>query len=161
MFLSAFTFIHVVLSLVAICSGVVVAYGLLASKPAAFSTRLFLTTTVATSITGFLFPYHGFTPALGTGILSLIVLLFAALAIYRYRLAGGWRRTFAITAVLALYLNVFVLIVQLFLKVPVLRAIAPTQSELPFGIAQLINLLLFLTIGIRAQQIPSEPSLSS
>jgi hypothetical protein len=154
MILSAFTFLHVALSLVAICSGVVVAYGLLDSKPAAFSIKLFLTSTAATSITGFLFPFHGFTPALGTGILSLIVLLFAALAIYRYRLAGGWRRTFAITAVIALYLNVFVLIVQLFLKVPVLPAIAPTQSELPFQIAQLINLLVFVTIGIRAATSP-------
>jgi hypothetical protein len=154
MILSAFTILHVALSLVAICSGFALAYGLLASKPAAFSTKLFLTSTAATSITGFLFPFHGFTPALGTGILSLIVLLFAALAIYRYRLAGGWRRTFAITAVIALYLNVFVLIVQLFLKVPVLRAIAPTQSEFPFQIAQLSNLLIFATIGIRAATNP-------
>jgi hypothetical protein len=154
MILNALTIFHVVLSLVGIGSGFAVIYGLLASKPAAFSTKLFLTSTSATSITGFLFSFHGFTPALGTGILSLIVLLFAALAIYRYRLAGGWRRTFAITAVIALYLNVFVLIVQLFLKVPALRSIAPTRSELPSQIAQLINLLIFATIGIRAATNP-------
>src|ERR1700722_1267669 len=150
MILNAFTIFHVVLSLVGIGSGFAVIYGLLTSKQAGFSTKLFLTTTAATSVTGFLFPFHGFTPALGTGILSSIVLLFAALAIYRYRLVGGWRRTYAITSVIALYLNVFVLIVQLFLKVPSLREIAPTQAEPPFQIAQLITLLVFMTIGIRA-----------
>ena len=154
MILNAFTVFHVVLGLVGIGSGFAVIYGSLASKPPASSTKLFLTSTAATSITGFFFPFHGFTPALGTGILSLIVLLFAALAIYRYRLAGGWRRTFAITAVIALYLNVFVLIVQLFLKVPTLRRIAPTQSERPFQTTQLITLLLFAAIGIRAATNP-------
>jgi hypothetical protein len=148
--LGAFTVLHVILSLVGIGSGLAVIYGLLASKPVGFSATLFLTTTSAISVTGFLLPFHGFTPALGTGILSLIVLLFAALAIDRYRLAGAWRRTYAITAVIALYLNVFVLIVQLFLEVPFLRRIAPTRSALPFQVTQLITLLLFAAIGIRA-----------
>jgi hypothetical protein len=108
-----------------------------------------LTTAAATSITGFLFPFHGFTPGIGIGILSLIVLAIAFLAL-RFRLAGGWSRTYAITAVLALYFNVFVLVVQLFEKVPALRAIAPTQSEPPFQMAQAAVLLLFAVLGIRA-----------
>jgi hypothetical protein len=148
--LTALTIFHVVLSLVAIGSGFVVAYGLLTSKLSSSVTKLFLITMAATSITGFFFPFHGFTPGQAVGILSLIVLLFAFLAIYRYHLAGGWRRTFTISAVLALYLNVFVLIVQLFRKVPALMALAPTQSEPPFQVTQLAALLICVAIGIRA-----------
>jgi hypothetical protein len=150
MLLSAFTFFHVVLSLVGIGTGFVVVYGLLASRRLDGWTALFLATTVATSVTGFLFPYHGFLPSHGVGIVSLIALVIAILARYRYRLAGGWRRTYAITTVVALYLNVFVLIVQLFLKVPALKAIAPSQSEPPFQITQLIGLLLFTVLAIGA-----------
>lgn len=150
MILTALTIFHVVLSLVAIGSGFVVAYGLLTSKLSSSVTKLFLITMAATSITGFFFPFHGFTPGQAVGILSLIVLLFAFLAIYRYHLAGGWRRTFTISAVLALYLNVFVLIVQLFRKVPALMALAPTQSEPPFQVTQLAALLICVAIGIRA-----------
>jgi len=149
MMLSALTLFHTVLSLVGIASGFVVMRGLLASKRLDGLTALFLTTTVATSATGFLFPFHKFLPSHGVGIVSLIVLLIAILARYRFRLAGGWRRTYAITAVIALYLNVFVLIVQLFLKVPSLHELAPTQSEPPFQIAQLIALLLFAVLGFR------------
>jgi hypothetical protein len=148
--LTALTIFHVVLSLVAIGSGFVVAYGLLTSKLSSSVTKLFLITMAATSITGFFFPFHGFTPGQAVGVLSLIVLLFAFLAIYRYHLAGGWRRTFTISAVLALYLNVFVLIVQLFRKVPALMALAPTQSEPPFQVTQLAALLICVAIGIRA-----------
>jgi hypothetical protein len=148
--LTALTIFHVVLSLVAIGAGFVVAYGLLTSKLSSSVTKLFLITMAATSITGFFFPFHGFTPGQAVGILSLIVLLFAFLAIYRYHLAGGWRRTFTISAVLALYLNVFVLIVQLFRKVPALMALAPTQSEPPFQVTQLAALLICVAIGIRA-----------
>lgn len=150
MILTALTIFHVVLSLVAIGSGFVVAYGLLTSKLSSSVTKLFLITMAATSITGFFFPFHGFTPGQAVGVLSLIVLLFAFLAIYRYHLAGGWRRTFTISAVLALYLNVFVLIVQLFRKVPALMALAPTQSEPPFQVTQLAALLICVAIGIRA-----------
>jgi magnesium-transporting ATPase (P-type) len=106
-------------------------------------------TTVATSITGFFFPFNGFTPALALGVLSLMVLLIASLALYRL-LLGAWRRTYAITAVIAVYFNVFVLVVQLFRRAPALNALAPTQSEPPFQIAQLAVLLLFAAIGIRA-----------
>lgn len=150
MILSAFTLFHVILSLIGIGSGFVVVYGLLASKRLDGWTALFLATTVATSLTGFLFPFHQFLPSHGVGIVSLIVLVLAILARYRFRLEGGWRRTYVITAVIALYLNVFVLIAQLFMKVPSLKAIAPTQSEPPFQMTQLVALLLFAALAIRA-----------
>ncbi|MGA2878829.1 MAG: hypothetical protein ABSG13_07750 [Bryobacteraceae bacterium] len=150
MLLGAFTLFHVVLSLVGIGTGFVVVYGLLASKRYDGWTKLFLAATVATSVTGFLFPVHKFLPSHGLGIVSLIILLTAILARYRYRLAGGWGRTYAITAVIALYLNVFVLIVQLFEKVPALKALAPTQSEPPFQLAQLAALVIFVLVAIRA-----------
>ena len=150
MILSAFTFFHVVLSLVGIGSGFVVLYGLLTSKRLDRWTMLFLTTTAATSVTGFLFPFHHFTPGIGVGIVSLIVLAIAILARYRFHLEGGWRRTYAITAAIALYLNVFVLVAQLFQKVPALKALAPTQSEPPFQVAQLVLLVLFTVLAILA-----------
>jgi hypothetical protein len=148
--LSALTIFHVLISLVAIGAGLPIVYGLLASKRLEGWTSLFLTTTVATSVTGFFFPYHGFTPGHAVGILSLILLTFSILARYRFALAGGWRRTYAVTAVTALYLNVFVLIVQLFEKVPGLKALAPTQSEPPFQVTQLIVLVLFAALAILA-----------
>lgn len=150
MVLSAFTIFHVVLSLIGIGAGFVVISALLASKRPDGWTRLFLTTTVATSVTGFFFPFHGFTPAIGFGIVSLIVLTIAILALYRFRLAGGWSRTYAISAVVAQYLNFFVLVVQLFQKVPALEELAPTQSEPPFQITQLVVLVLFAALGARA-----------
>jgi hypothetical protein len=150
MILSAFTLFHVLLSLVGIVSGHVVLYGLLVSKQFDSWTTLFLTTTIATSVTGFFFPFHGFTPALALGILSLIVLAIAIRARKRLRLAGRSRRTYVITSVVALYFNVFVLIVQLFQKIPALKAIAPTQSEPPFQIAQLVALVLFAVLAVSA-----------
>ena len=150
MILNAFTVFHVVLSLIGIGAGVVVIYGLINATTLSGWTKLFLATTAATSVTGFFFPFNGFTPALALGVLSLVVLLIASLALYRHRLLGGWRRTYAITAVIAFYFNVFVLVVQLFRRVPALKAMAPTQSEPPFQIAQLAVLLLFAVIGIRA-----------
>ena len=150
MLLTAFTVFHVVLSLIGIGSGVVVIYGLIKAKTLAGWTKLFLATTAATSITGLFFPFNGFTPALALGVLSLIILLIASLALYRHRLHGAWRRTYAITAVIAVYFNVFVFVVQLFRRVPLLNALAPTQSEPPFQIAQFAVLLLFAAIGIRA-----------
>jgi hypothetical protein len=150
MILSAFTFFHVVLSLVGIASGFVVVYGLLTSKRFDGWTTVFLATTVATSVTGFMFPFHQFLPSHGVGILSLIVLTIAILARYRFHLVGAWGRTYVITAAIALYFNVFVLIVQLFEKVSSLKALAPTQSEPPFQVAQLAALLLFAALTIRA-----------
>jgi hypothetical protein len=150
MILIAFTVFHVLLSLAGIGAGLIVLYGLLTSKRMDGWTSLFLSTTAATSLTGYLFPVHEFLPSHAVGILSLIALAFSVLARYRYHLEGGWRRTYAITAVIALYFNVFVLIVQLFLKVPLLHALAPTGTEPPFLATQLGTLLLFTVLGIRA-----------
>jgi hypothetical protein len=150
MILTAFTIFHVVLSLIAIGSGSVVVSGLLASERPSGSTTLFWTTAVATTVTGFLFPFNGFTPAIGLGIVSTFVLAIGLAALYRFGLAGGWRRTYAITTVIALYLNMFVLVVQLFEKVPALKELAPTQSEPPFQIAQLFVLVVFAVLGVQA-----------
>lgn len=159
MILSAYTVFHVALSLVGIAAGFVVLFGLLASKRLDGWTVLFLTTTAATSVTGFLFPFHGFLPSYGVGIVSVIVLAIAILGRYRFRLAGAWRRTYVITAVIALYLNVFVLIAQAFLKIPALQAIAPTQSDPAFKLTQLANLLIFMALGtFAAIRFRTEPA---
>ena len=148
MFLKIYTFVHVVLSLIGIGSGLVAMYGMLTRKHLAGWTATFLITTVATSATGFGFPYHGLTPGLTIGALSLVLLAFAIAARYRYQLAGSWRWIYVITATMALYFNVFVLIVQSFEKVPLLNAIAPTQSEPPFAVTQLLVLLFFFVLGV-------------
>jgi hypothetical protein len=159
MLLNIFTAFHVLLSLVGIGSGLVVLYGLLTSKSFPRWTALFLTTTVATSATGFLFPFHHFMASYALGILSLIILAVAIAARYRFHLVGGWRRTYVISAMVSLYLNVFVLVAQLFQKVPALKALAPTQSEPPFQIAQLVVLVLFAVLTFRAAiKFREEPS---
>jgi hypothetical protein len=150
MLLTAFTIFHVLLSLIGIAAGLIVMYGLLTSKRLDGWTLIFLTTTVATSVTGYLFPVERLMPSHILGLLSLIALTFAILGRYRYQLAGAWRRTYVITSVIALYFNVFVLVVQMFQKIPALKALAPTQSEPPFAVAQLSVLLLFVIVGIRA-----------
>jgi len=156
--MSTFTIVHVVLSLIGIFSGFVAWFGLLAAKRLDGWTAVFLVTTVLTSVTGFFFPFHGFLPSHGVGIISLLVLAVAIFARYGRHLAGGWRRTYAITAMIALYLNVFVLIVQAFRKVPALEAMAPTQSEPPFKITQLVVLLIFIALTIAAAiRFRSEP----
>jgi hypothetical protein len=111
---------------------------------------VFLATTFATSATGFFFPVHHFMPSHAVGIVSVIVLLVAIVARYRRHLAGHWRSTYAVMAVLALYLNVFVLIAQSFQKVPALKAVAPTQSEPPFAVTQLVALAFFVALAIVA-----------
>jgi hypothetical protein len=148
--MTALTFVHVVLSLIGIFAGFFVVLGLLTSKRLDGWTALFLASTVATSVTGFFFPFHGFLPSHAFGILSLIVLPVAMFARYGRHLAGGWRRTYVITAMIALYLNVFILIVQLFEKAPALMALAPTQSEPPFKVTQLVVLALFVALTIAA-----------
>lgn len=150
MILTAFTLFHVFCSLIGIGSGFIVLYGLLTSKWSGTWNTLFLITTVATSVTGFFFPAHGFLPSHAVGILSLIVLGIAILARHRFHLMGAWCRTYIITALLALYLNVFVLVAQLFQKVPALKVLAPTQSEGPFKVTQLFVLVLFVLLTIRA-----------
>ena len=148
--MKTFTAIHVVISLIGISSGLVVMFGMLGRKLLNRWTALFLASTAATSVTGFFFPFHGFTPAIGVGIVSLIVLAVAILARYARHLAGAWRWIYAVSASVALYFNVFVLVVQLFQKVPALKALAPTQSEPPFAVAQLIVLIFFVVLAIAA-----------
>ena len=145
-----FTFVHVLLSLVGIFSGFVVVFGMLGAKRLDGWTALFLATTVLTSVTGFLFPFHKFLPSHGVGILSLIALLFAIVARYGRKLVGPWRRIYAVTAVISQYLNVFVLIAQLFQKVPALKAMAPNGSEPPFLVSQLVCMAIFVVLGIAA-----------
>ena len=158
MLLTAFTLFHVVLSLAAIGAGFIVVAGLLASKQPGVPTKLFWTTAAATTVTGFLFPFHGFTPAIGLGVISTLVLAIGLAALYRGGLTRGWRRAYALTAVIALYLNMFVLAVQLFEKVPALRELAPTQSEWPFQITQLVLLLAFVALGVQAaRKFHAEP----
>jgi DMSO/TMAO reductase YedYZ heme-binding membrane subunit len=148
--LAAFTAFHVVLSLAGILAGFVVTAGLISGRPVPRWTLVFLATTIATSVTGFFFPVEHFMPSHAVGILSLLVLAIAVLARYRYALAGGWQRTYAITAVIAFYFNFFVLVVQLFAKAPALHALAPTQQEPPFAIAQGIVLVAFIVLGVLA-----------
>jgi uncharacterized membrane-anchored protein len=150
MSVGAFTLLHVIITLVAIGSGLIVVGGMFASHRLPGTTALFLFTTALTSVTGFLFPIHGFTPALGVGTLACMILAVAMFALYKHRLAGAWRWIYVITAIVSLYLNVFVLIAQSFMKVSVLNALAPTQSEPPFAITQAATLALFLVIGLIA-----------
>jgi hypothetical protein len=142
--------IHVVISLIAILSGLVVLYGLLTGRPFRSFTALFLATTALTSITGFPLPPFGFDPARAVGVISLVLLAAAATALYAFRLAGAWRWVYVGSAIMALYLNVFVGVVQAFQKLSFLRPLAPTQSEPPFLIAQLAVLALFIAFGILA-----------
>jgi hypothetical protein len=144
------TFVHVLLSLIGIFAGFVVLFGLLSSKPLSGWTAVFIWSTVATSVTGFLFPFHRFLPSHAIGIISLVALAVAIYALYGLHLAGVWGRIYAVTAMIALYLNVFVLIAQLFDKVPSLRALAPTKTEAPFKEAQLAALVAFVVLTILA-----------
>jgi hypothetical protein len=150
MTLSTFTLVHVVISLIGIGSGLLVMYGLLIGKRMDGATAIFLASTVATSVTGFGFPFDHLLPSHKVGILSLLVLAVAIIARYVFHLADGWRGIYVVSAVVALYLNVFVLVVQLFEKVPALRAMAPTQKEPPFLVAQLVILALFVALTIIA-----------
>lgn len=150
MSLSTFTLVHVVLSLVGIWSGIVVVYGLLAGKRLDGWTALFLASTAATSLTGFGFPFDHLLPSHIVGIISLVALAVAVVARYALHLAGAGRWMYVVGAMLALYLNVFVLIVQSFEKVAALKELAPTQSEPPFLAAQLVILALFVFLSIFA-----------
>ena len=150
---STFTLVHVVLSLVGIFAGLVVVFGMLGSKRLDGWTALFLATTVLTSVTGFFFPFDKILPSHIVGIISLIVLAAAILALYALHLAGPWRWIYVVSAVVALYLNVFVGVVQAFQKLPPLSSLAPTQSEPPFLIAQFAVLAIFIAIGILAVRL--------
>lgn len=145
--LTTFTIVHVLISLVAIASGFVVLGAMLNGRHWSGWTAFFLVTTVMTSVTGFLFPIHGLTPGLVVGVLSMIVLGFALYGLYVKHLAGSWRSAYVVNSVVALYFNFFVLIAQSFQKIPLLKALAPTQSEPPFAIAQVVALVAFIVLG--------------
>ena len=150
MSVGAFTILHVIITLIAIGSGLIVVGGMFASNSLPVTTALFLFTTILTSVTGFIFPIHGFTPALGVGIVACVILAVALFALYKEHLAGPWRWVYVITAVASLYLNVFVLVVQSFVKVSALNALAPTQTEPPFVVTQAAVLAIFVLITLIA-----------
>src|SRR4029078_105270 len=148
--IGAFTVVHVIISLVAIIAGLIVLAAMFNSDSRPGWTALFLLTTILTSLTGFLFPVTTVTPALTLGVISLVVLAITLLALYAFRLMRAWRWVYVVTAISALYFNCFLLVVQLFEKVPCLKTLAPTQSEAPFVVAQTVVLVLFLVLGVQA-----------
>src|SRR5262249_11545549 len=145
-----FTILHVAISLVAIVSGLIVLVGMLRARRLPGWTALFLLTTILTSVTGFMFPISGVTPAIIFGVISIVILAIALAALYVKHLSGAWRWIYVVTVLIALYLNVFVLIVQPFQKVPALQKLAPTQSEPPFQIVQGVVLVAALILGTMA-----------
>ncbi|MBV8393956.1 MAG: hypothetical protein JOY81_12310 [Alphaproteobacteria bacterium] len=152
MSLETFTQLHVAISVVGILTGAVVLMCMIRSFRIGGWNEIFLATTLATSVTGFLFPYRGVTPAIVVGIISVAVLALAFYAFYVARLEGFWRRLYADCAIVALYFNSFVFVVQAFAKLPSLKMIAPTQSEPPFIVAQGAVLLVFIIGGFVAQR---------
>ena len=150
MILQIYTIIHTFISLAAIFAGLVVVFGMLAGDRLDGWTKWFLVTAVATTITGFFFPFHGFTPAIGLGIISLPFLALTIFARYPKHLAGLWRWIYVIGAVICLYFNLFVAVVQAFEKIPALHALAPTQTEPPFKLTQLFVLAIFVVLAIAA-----------
>jgi hypothetical protein len=148
----AITVVHTVISLIGIITGLVVAGGFVAGRRLDGWVGLFLLTTVLTNATGFLFPLKPFLPSHVLAIISLVVLAFVIPALYVKHLAGGWRRVFVVGSVFALYVNMFVLVNQLFLRLPVLLASAPTQKEPPFVVTQLLTLALFVWLGWAADR---------
>ena len=152
MSLATFTAVHVVISLIGIVSGFFVLFGLFGSNRMPGMTALFLLMTILTSVTGFLFPFEKLLPSHVVGIISLVVLVIACFALYVRKLSGAWRWIYTLTAMIALYLNVFVLIIQSFLKIAPLHALAPSvpPSEPPFAIVQGIVLVLFVVAIINA-----------
>jgi hypothetical protein len=152
MSLSAFTVVHVIISLIAIVSGIIVMFGLLGSNRMPGLTAIFLLFTILTSVTGFLFPFEKLLPSHMIGILSLVLLAIACIALYGMKLSGAWRSVYVVTAMISLYLNVFVLIIQSFLKIGPLHALAPSvpPSEPPFAVVQGVVLVFFVIVIIGA-----------
>jgi len=146
--ISLLTWGHVLISLAGIAAGFLVVFEFLVRRSSPRMIAVFLATTTATSATGYLFPATRFLPSHAVGIVSLLVLAATIYAYYRRHLAGGWRKVFIIGSVVALYLNVFVAVVQSFMKTPALKALAPTQSEAPFKTTQLVLLVVFIVLGI-------------
>jgi hypothetical protein len=147
-FLQIYTLVHTALSIVAIMSGLLVVKGLIASAGRQLWTFLFFVSAWATTVTGFFFPFQGLTPAFILGLISLVPLALIYLARYRYRLTGAWRGTYVVSTVLVFYFNCFVLVVQSFQHVPTLNALAPTQTEPSFHVAQVGTFLLCLVAAI-------------
>ncbi len=152
MSLSTFTTVHVIISLIAIVSGIIVMFGLLGSNGMPGLTAIFLLFTILTSATGFLFPFTQLLPSHMIGILSLVLLAIACIALYGMKLSGVWRWIYVLTAMISLYLNVFVLVIQSFLKIPALHALAPSvpPAEPPFAVVQGIVLIFFIIVIIGA-----------
>jgi hypothetical protein len=152
MSLATFTALHVIISLVAILAGIIVMFGLLGSNRMQGLTGLFLLFTILTSATGFLFPFTQLLPSHMIGILSLVLLAIACIALYGMKLSGAWRAIYVVTAMLSLYLNIFVLVFQAFLKIGPLHALAPSvpPSEPPFLVIQGIVLAFFVIVIIGA-----------
>ena len=153
--LPVFTMVHVIISLIAIAAGLVVMFGLLGSKSMPGLTAIFLAFTILTSVTGFLFPFEKLLPSHMVGILSLVLLAIACIALYGMKLAGVWRPVYIVTAMISLYFNVFVLVIQSFLKVPALAALAPAVPPAPpsgpvFAVVQGIVLVFFVVLTIGA-----------
>jgi hypothetical protein len=153
--LPAFTMVHVIISLIAIVVGLVVMFGLLGSKSMPRLTAIFLLFTILTSVTGFLFPFKELLPSHMVGILSLVLLGIACIALYGMKLSGAWRPIYVVTAMVSLYLNIFVLVIQAFLKVPALHALAPAVPPAPpsgpvFGVVQGIVFVFFVLVIIGA-----------
>jgi hypothetical protein len=150
--LSAVTTLHVVISLIGIVSGLVVLFGLFKSQSMPGMTAIFLITTILTNATGFMFPFDKLLPSHIIAILSLVLLAIACLALYGMKLSGAWRAIYLITAIASLYLNVFVLVIQSFMKVGPLHALAPSipPSEPPFAVTQGVVLVLFVIAIIAA-----------
>jgi hypothetical protein len=156
---ATYTFLHVLISLVGIGSGLVVMFGFLMGKRFDGLTAVFLITTVLTSVSGFGFPFDHLLPSHIVGIISLVILAVAIPARYLFQLAGSWRWIYVIGATTALYLNVFVLVVQSFMKVPALKALAPTQTEPPFLVAQSVVLVVYLGLTVLAtKRLHIEPA---
>ena len=145
--LAAFTLLHTIISLIAIATGLVALIAFARGAWLGGFMQIFVWTTVLTTVSGFLFPYNGFTPAIGTGIVSSVLLLVLLFALYMAKLQGGARTVFAVTAAISLYLNLFVLVVQSFLKIPALHALAPQGNEPPFAAAQAFVLLGCVALG--------------
>ena len=150
--LATFTLVHVLISLVGIGTGLMVMDRLLHNRALGLGNTIFLWTTIATSVTGFMFPFKAFGPPHMVGAISLVVLAFAVTALYVGKLAGAWRWIYVVTAVMALYFNVFVGVVQAFQKISFLQPLAPTQSEPPFAAAQGLVLVIFLALTFLASK---------
>ena len=150
MTMDGYTLTHVVISLIAIASGLAVLAGMIGSRRLDRTTLLFVLFSALTNLTGFGFPITGQTPALILGVISSAVLLVAIVARYVMRMRGPWRPVYVIGAAMVLWFNVFVLIVQSFQKIPALHALAPTGAELPFAAAQGVVLMAFIVSGLMA-----------